>query len=246
MPNVDLTNVSALLGPSAEGLPLADDETPLQRENFNNCWTTLEYVVHGALDTNNFNATPISHDATRRGSLVDGQSVGGTANLDYLNYTYSHVNQNDWDPRFDEHIAINNLKSHAIPGGSTVLQLAYPALVDIRFNVFWVNDGFSADNIRRQSLICLKVNGAYFRHQIRGCGACGDYIAGGGQHGNVYEEVRLDGYKGNRTFTGHLLISLPAGEHTIELAHISDRSIALSRVWVRGLRTLTFLYKDQP
>ena len=96
MSSIDLTNLTPYLGYSADGLPLAADATPLQSTNFNNCWTVLEKEARGLLDANNFNTTRIPYDATRKGSLVQGQSVGGTANLDYLAVSYSHVDQGDW------------------------------------------------------------------------------------------------------------------------------------------------------
>ena len=251
MADIDLTNVTPILGAFSQGLPLATDDTPLERERFNNCWAVIVDATQGLLDADNFNATLIPHDATRRGSLVKAQSVGGTANLDYLALTFSHVDQGSWlngspTSRFDSYIADNDPISHAIPGGSTVLTLDHPAVVDILWNVFWVNDSFVGESLRRQSFVCLKINDDYIEEQIRGCGSCGEYTVGSEQHNNAFENVELSGYSCNRTFTGHHQVELTAGEHTIALHHISDRSIPCSRVWTRGLRVVTFPYLVLP
>ena len=149
---------------------------------------------------------------------------------------FSQVDQEDWsNDRAPAEIALALPRMEPVPGACDTLFLEAPALVEVTWNVFWVNDMWNTESVFPQSHLAFHMDGVPIRYLVRSLGySC---TIDGSKPKEVFQ---MQGYKKNRQWTGHYQAVLAAGEHSFGLRVLADKRVPNTRIWVRSMRTLVY------
>lgn len=189
--------------------------------------TSALNVMNGYLDRDNFaSGLSITPELTQRGSIVDGWSVAGTANLDF-NLLHFATNSESLTYVDKPRVAL------PIPGATRTFYLPRLSLVRMSWTVCWTNDGTSNASYSR---IVLFVNGNDAESQIRAV----NKTQNGSAPATAAGSITHYGYRKNRFWSGHEQRLLAAGWHSVGLRLLADRDARNTRIWARHLDIVAF------
>lgn len=197
-------------------------------------------IINGNMDWRNIGSVGVSDTVIRkehvqRGSLIQGWSVSGTANLDYRFNWFGDYSSEALS--FDKDADVISA-GRAIPGACKTFFVSSGRaadLVRISWNIMWTNDNGWINDPGDQDFathIYLKI----IEHgtaspdasdgQIREVNRTVSGTGGSRAH---------EGSRKNRYWSGHEVVPLGTGHYTAALYIIQDTEIPQGRVWARSM-----------
>ena len=179
-------------------------------------------IINGMLDYLNVDASYlIPAELTQRGSMVDGGSVSGTANLDYCwRWFGDYDSPADQDFLFDE-----DDPYQYIPGACASFDMPWDGYVLLSWTIFAQNDNYSSAPFSGLfvpgdldlSEFVLLIDGDYENGQHRSLAK-----AGTGANPQAYVKARA--------WSGMAVVPLTKGHHDVGIALVADQQIRMTRV----------------
>lgn len=217
--NVGNTSYAASLPLVVTGQPASATKVYAAFDRLADTMRTLEDANMGVSET-------LDWTKVRPGGVVDAWTVGGTANMDFLAYQFDDAS-NAWGLD-DPHDATGWI---SIPGAGWSRYLKKPAVALITWNITGLADGSNGLN---SCAWALQVNGVV-QDALTRIVRPTDGPA-----------VSFAGYKGQRSWCGHVVFRLDAGWNHINLvAHATSSATKVFRQWVRSLQVQVFHIGDE-
>ena len=213
-------------------LTTPSDGTTLDADAIQKLWifrynieTTLG-VINGLLDIDNITVgTSVDARDTQRKSAVDLHFAAGTANLDYR-WTWFGSYTSVTDTSATDIESTDPIQY--IPGGNRQFYAKYDGTAIVMWMVFWNNDNYDAAVNTYRSDVVLMLDGAYVTAQRRSVNR------------TALASDNPEGYPSHRAWSGHALVDLTQGWHTVGLAVLSDKNIRNTRIHSVSINVLPF------
>lgn len=201
-------------------------------------------AVNGLLDVDNFDVDfSVKNYHTQRGSCVTAEGCSGTANLDFKG---SAGNTSDSGySLFGEHSPVDfgfafdrNDPHFYVPGANKTFYSRWPCKALVMWQAYYTNAHYSQTSSQFIHLF-LMADGSYVEQQSRYAPPVGAVVSAfsPNQRMRVFNVLA---YERARYWSGHALIELTEGWHTVGLALSADYRVNAARVHARSIDVVLF------